>query len=127
MGLRLVTENEQQQAPTWEEFWKLYPRRVAGTVAKRSWEKMTAEEKNAAVVAIPRHIQMWREEERTIAWVPYPATWLNQKRWEDEIDCELPAAVHCKWPGCKSVGLKMYGGIACCDRHHDAYVRGLTP
>ena len=30
------------------------------------------------------HIIRWREKE--IKYVPHPSTWLNQKRWEDELE-----------------------------------------
>ena len=112
---------------TFSTFWPLYPRRIAKSVAEKSWGKLTPDEQALAIASIPRHINAWRNEGRTMALVPYPATWLNQRRWEDELEAELPEVIFCKWPGCKSVGLKLYGKIPCCDRHHDSYVRGLTP
>jgi len=109
------------------DFWLIYPRKIAKVAAQKIFDRLPDEEKTAAVESLPRHISYWRDSASSIQFVPHASTWLTQKRFLDELECELPEAVFCKWPGCKSVGMKLYGKIPCCDRHHDAYTRGLTP
>ena len=42
------------------------------------------------MAALPAHIKFWQARGDP-QFIPYPATWLNGARWEDEI--EMPAAV----------------------------------
>ena len=65
-------------------FWTAYPRRVAKGAARRAWAK-------AAAIADPARILEALEAQRAAGvfketiYTPYPATWLNQERWEDEV------------------------------------------
>lgn len=125
--IQMKREPENKSGASFAEFWAMYPRKVAKANAEKIFGRLPDAEKSAALETLPRHISYWRDNASSINYVPHAATWLQQKRFLDELECELPEAVFCKWPGCKSVGMKYYGKIACCDRHHDAYVRGLTP
>ena len=70
-----------------EEFWKEYPRKVGKGAAKRAFEKviksMTLE---TLVTAVRRQKcgSQWTKDNGQ--FIPHPATWLNQARWEDEVD-----------------------------------------
>lgn len=68
-------------------FWAHYPRRVAKKDAQKAWNKLTAAQKRAAMEALPAHIKSWDDP----TFIPYPASWLNGERWEDEIQ-EKPKA-----------------------------------
>lgn len=67
------------------EFWDLYPRRIQRARAESAWKKLTKAQKQAAIDAVPHHCAMWARQAREKDKVPYPATWLNGKSWEDEI------------------------------------------
>ena len=66
------------------EFWKQYPRKVAKPAAERAWKKIKADEKLfmiiLAAITVHKESPSWNENR----FIPHPATWLNQKRWEDE-------------------------------------------
>lgn len=70
----------------WENFWELYPRKVGKKVARTAWLKLTDKQKVAAMTALPNHLQYWKQKETDLEFIPFPATWLNQERFEDEID-----------------------------------------
>lgn len=125
MSLTLVSTSTKEG--TFEDFWKQYPRKISRAYAEKIFARLTAQDKQKAISAIAQHIEHWREQATEPKFIPHASTWLSQRRFEDELECAMPETVFCKWPGCKSVGMKYYGKIACCDRHHDAYVRGLTP
>jgi hypothetical protein len=59
-------------------------------------------------------------------FIPYPATWLNAKGWEDEIDDKRPAEP-CNWPGCRHGAIGRHGKTPACEGHLQAYQRGETP
>lgn len=72
-----------------DEFWMLYPRKVAKAVARKSWNKLTQEQQLLAAKAIHNHCEYWKAKETGLEFIPHPATWLNQERWEDELVIEV--------------------------------------
>jgi len=71
-----------------EEFWKLYPRRVGKDDARKKWNKINPDTElfdkimNAVRDNIDRNPQWQRDNGQ---FIPHPATWLNQGRWDDDI------------------------------------------
>jgi len=69
-----------------ETFWNEYPKKVGKKDAKKSFDKalksVKAETMIRAVIAQKKSGQWLRENGR---YIPNPATWLNQGRWDDEI------------------------------------------
>lgn len=67
-----------------DEFWKLYPLKVGKDAAWRSWQKRrpTAELSGVILAAVAHHMP-WLSRDGG-QYIPNPATWLNQGRWEDE-------------------------------------------
>lgn len=68
---------------TWEEFWELYPRKVGKEFAKTSFFKIEANLYPTLIEAIK--IQKEGPDWKETQFIPHASTWLNQKRWEDEI------------------------------------------
>ena len=68
------------------EFWNLYPRKVGKRVAQKSWDRLTAQEQSDVLEALPNHLKYWKLKNTESDYIPHPATWLNQGRWEDELD-----------------------------------------
>lgn len=67
-----------------ESFWKVYPRKTAKAVAKKSWAKLNPDADT--MIAIFKALE-WQKQSKQWAEdsiIPHPATWLNQRRWEDE-------------------------------------------
>lgn len=76
--------------PTFETFWAAYPRHTNKAMARKAWEKLrlTSQEYASLLRAIEAQKQspQWQRDDGQ--YIPHPSTWLNQRRWEDE----LPAA-----------------------------------
>lgn len=70
-----------------DSFWSAYPRKVAKGPAKKAWEKIqpSHESVEAILKAIgeQKACEQWSKDNGQ--FIPYPATWLNQRRWEDEV------------------------------------------
>jgi phage replication O-like protein O len=69
-------------------FWQLYPRKVGKGAAKKVWAKLKP---NDALVQ--RILEAVSEQRDSVQWardggqyIPHPTTWLNQERWEDELE-----------------------------------------
>ena len=45
-------------------------------------------ERTEAIDAIAHHLKYWKFKGTEKDYIPYPATWLNQMRWLDELDFE---------------------------------------
>jgi len=71
-----------------DEFWSLYPRKIAKATARKAWAKLSAEQQLMAAKAIDTHCQYWRTKETELEFIPHPSTWLNAERWEDELVIE---------------------------------------
>lgn len=68
-------------------FYKSYPRKVGKEKAKDAWIKLNPDktllETILKAIEVQKETDKWKEEDGK--FIPYPATWLNGKRWEDEI------------------------------------------
>lgn len=69
------------------EFWKAYPKKVGKGAAEKSFQKIhpSAELLNSMIEAIKKQKQSDQWQKDGGQYIPNPATWLNQKRWEDEL------------------------------------------
>lgn len=69
------------------QFWAAYPKHIAKQSAVKAFEKLKPDEKllEAMLKAIARQKESKQWEKDGGAFIPYPATWLNQRRWEDEL------------------------------------------
>jgi hypothetical protein len=68
------------------EFWQQYPRKTDRKKAANAWKRLSKADKTAALGAIAAHRSMWeREHGSNTQFVPHGSTWINARRWEDEI------------------------------------------
>jgi uncharacterized protein YdaU (DUF1376 family) len=76
------------------KFWKLYPKKQDKAKAQKAWAKLKVTDDLFAVIAKGLSAQVvsadWVKEGGK--YVPMPTTWLNGKRWEDEVPEPAPAA-----------------------------------
>jgi hypothetical protein len=84
-----------------EEFWKAYPRKVGKPKAKEMWCRYHAHIFRDYARQIMEGLELWKKsgEWNDPRFIPYPATFLNQRRWEDkpiiegDRHCTQPIAV----------------------------------
>ena len=69
------------------KFWTAYPKHIAKQSAVKAFEKLKPDEKlleaMLKAIAMQKESKQWEKDGG--AFIPYPATWLNQRRWEDEL------------------------------------------
>lgn len=75
---------------TFDHFWSLYPRRVAKRAALKAWEKEMRSGTTPEEIIEGLRRQLAHLSAKEAQFIPHPATWLNQGRWEDEVT-EQPA------------------------------------
>lgn len=83
-----------EYSPEFLAFWSAYPKRTGKGAAWNAWLK--AQIKNGqcelilSAIAAQAKSRAWTKDGG--AYIPLPATWLNQRRWEDDPDNSGPAA-----------------------------------
>jgi hypothetical protein len=71
-----------------DEFWSLYPRKIAKANARKAWQKLSAEQQLLAAKAINTHCEYWKAKETELEFIPHASSWLNGERYEDELVIE---------------------------------------
>jgi hypothetical protein len=85
-----------------DAFWRAYPKKADKVVAFKSWKKLRAADRLAVMNDLPRRILTWNLKGWQLGGdfrpsPPNPSTYLNKRRWEDEIS--VPAIVKSKMDG----------------------------
>lgn len=72
-----------------DEFWKAWPRKIGKAKARQAWDKATRTVDPAVIIAAvgaQKPALLSREPK----FRPHATTWLNQRRWEDEVEAVEP-------------------------------------
>ncbi len=68
-------------------FWERYPKKLAKRDAEKAFAKIKPDEKLFNLIL--EKLELYKKSEAWLKdggqYIPYPATWLNGRRWEDEI------------------------------------------
>lgn len=69
-----------------ERFWSAYPRKVSKGRAQKTWAKLKPSEQlvQAIIAGIGRAKTSAQWTRDAGQYIPHPATWLNDRGWEDE-------------------------------------------
>lgn len=79
-----------ESAPAWKPdrfagLWDYYPRHTSKQAAVKAWDKLRpSDELIAKIGKALRRQKAWDEWKRGVG-IPYLSTYLNQRRWEDEL------------------------------------------
>ena len=90
-----ITNNQSKEPPLppkgaatgFAEFWSAYPLKKAKATAEKAWAKLKpgADLQAAILSAIAAHKLSADWQRDGGQYIPHPTTWLNQRRWEDEV------------------------------------------
>lgn len=80
-----LTKERNPYSPLFEKFWELYPTRKGKGEAWKLWQRLDSSERQVILSCLPEHTKQEQWVRDGGKFIPYPATWLNQRRWEDEI------------------------------------------
>lgn len=81
---------EPKKEPEWcperfAKFWTFYPRGENKQAAIRAWDKLQPSDELIDTMAQALKRQVASEDWMQGIGIPYASTWLNQRRWEDEV------------------------------------------
>ncbi len=73
---------------SFDDFWKAYPRKVSKTNALKAWNELKPNDELVRIIlaALEKHkkASQWQKGDGD-QYIPYPAKWINDRRWEDEL------------------------------------------
>lgn len=85
LGERKGKEGKEYDETSFLEFWYAYPKKTSKPDALKAWKKIAPDDELKAkiidAVNVAKQSKDWTKDEGQ--FIPYPATWLNAKRWED--------------------------------------------
>ena len=74
-----------EDTPEFEAFWNAYPKQKAKTEAREAFAKVDVPLQTLLdALEIQKKSHDWQKEGGQ--YIPYPAKWLNKRRWEDATD-----------------------------------------
>lgn len=75
------------KANGFDEFWAVYPNKKDKQKSRQIWDKLApdAELKKQIVAAIKQQAKSEEWQKEGGKFIPYPSTWLRNRRWEDDI------------------------------------------
>ena len=83
---------ESIQSRGFEDFWKEYPKKQGKLNARKAWDKLCRSER-VDEMFLTVLMQGLRDRKESRDWqkdngqyIPLPASWLNGRRWEDEVE-----------------------------------------
>lgn len=74
------------------QFWDAYPKKKSKGDAEKAFNKISPDEQllNAMLTAIEAQKKSADWQREAGQYIPYPASWLNAKGWEDQIEVTKP-------------------------------------
>jgi len=77
------------------EFWIKYPRKTAKQDAEKAWARLkpSVELQSTLITAVDHQAKSLDWTKDGGKFIPHPATWLNGKRWEDQLT-DAPLSKH---------------------------------
>jgi phage replication O-like protein O len=85
------TAKPQKADPDFDTFWSAYPKKRDKGNALKAWRKLNGTRPTLEVI-----LKAITDQKQSADWtkdngqfIPYPATWLNGQRWEDEVTVQV--------------------------------------
>jgi uncharacterized protein YdaU (DUF1376 family) len=86
-----IQKKNKNTSSRFDDFWSVWPsskRKVAKVAVQAKWEKHGLDEVADVIIA---HVDSIKTSEQwTSGYEPAPLTYINQRRWEDELMSDIP-------------------------------------
>lgn len=76
---------EKEKYILFDNFWGIYGYKIGRQEAEKSWNRLPEDEKLDCISKLPKWLEWTKSEEQSWRKMPNASTFLNQKRWMDEI------------------------------------------
>lgn len=93
-----ITPSSENISDPFEVFWWTYPRRIGKGATRTAFARA---KKKADVLHILNAAHQYSafcvEQGTEKQFIPHPSTWLNQERWDDDLESEIDSATQGAW------------------------------
>jgi|TARA_Y100000310_G_C20647796_1_gene797621 hypothetical protein len=80
-------EVKKERKKEFDHFWKSFPRKIGKGKAEEAFKK-AVKKADYETIRVALEKQKANSQWADVKYVPHPATWLNQRRWEDEVEID---------------------------------------
>lgn len=87
-GEGVVEEKPPVEDALFSEFWEAYPKKIGKGAARKAFLKLPRETQRLLRPAVLRQRESAQWQRENGQYIPNPLTWINQCRWEDEVQEE---------------------------------------
>lgn len=79
-------KSKKEEPPLFASFWEVYPKKKDKPKAMNAWKRLKVDESLLQTIlsAVERDKQSNSWQKESGQYIPYPASWLNGHRWQDE-------------------------------------------
>jgi phage replication O-like protein O len=98
-----ITKEKDIYTSNFISFWTAYPKKVGKGAAFKAYQNIKTPRPSLSIILKSIESQNKTEQWQNKQFIPHPSTWINERRWEDELDQESDI------PLSKDELLKKYG------------------
>ncbi len=80
-----------------DQFWSKYPRKVAKVAAQNVWVQVMSKDDAPLLDDLLASVERYASLGLELKYIAHPATWLRQRRWEDEMEQVTPTPTQKDW------------------------------
>ena len=85
-----------------DTFWACYPRKQGKAEARKTWTRLDPADRADAMDALVVWCEFWRLAGTDQRFIPHGSTWVNQRRWEDDVPA-IPQPALTRTPGAAGI------------------------
>ena len=98
---------------SFQTFYAMYPRKMGRKEAEKAWNRLTPIQQAECLEALPNYLKYWKLKETQKDYIPYPASFLNQERWTDELDLEPNKKPELPWYSTEELTTRKAQEVGC--------------
>ncbi|MFH2061238.1 MAG: hypothetical protein ABIJ59_20425 [Pseudomonadota bacterium] len=87
--VKISKDNINAEKDSFDIFWKAYPRKVNKREAEQKWKTKKHPPLNVILEILEKQKKTENWKKSNGQFIPYPSTWLNAERWNDEIEIKI--------------------------------------
>jgi hypothetical protein len=95
------TNNKDIVDSGFDQFWEAYGKKVGKATCEKKWARLTDKERTVCMSAVPKYVSSTPD----IQFRKHPATYLNGRHWDDDIELrgQAAATTDSEWWVCRSL------------------------
>ena len=95
---KYISTSAENISDPFEIFWSTFPRRIGKGAARTAFAKAKKLVSSSKIIEAAQEFADFCEEQGTEKrFIPHPSTWLNQERWDDDLESEKQQSTHGAW------------------------------